>query len=190
MTRQTTIQTQPGKPDAVLAFWFDEIEPQAWWAVDPAFDAMISSRFGLTLAQAERGELSGWRGGARGRLAEVIVLDQFSRNIHRGTPRAFAQDAVALALAQEAVSRSMLAALNGDERRFLLMPYMHSESRLIHAQAEPLFLAHGPQDSHAFELRHKAIVDRFGRYPHRNAILGRTSTAEETAFLAQPGSSF
>jgi len=97
---------------------------------------------------------------------------------------------MALVLAQEAVSRNMLAALDDDERPFLLMPYMHSESRLVHAQAEPLFLAHSSQDSHAFELRHKAIVDRFGRYPHRNKILGRASTTEETAFLAQPGSRF
>jgi len=185
-----TMQTQPSQPDAVLDFWFDEIEPKTWWAVDPAFDALVSSRFGLTLAQASCGELFGWRGDARGRLAEVIVLDQFSRNIHRGTPRAFGQDAMALVLAQEAVSRSMLATLDSDERSFLLMPYMHSESRLVHSQAEPLFLAHSSPDSHTFELRHKAIVDLFGRYPHRNAILGRASTTEETAFLAQPGSSF
>jgi len=190
MQTQTQAKTQPGQPEAVLGFWFDEIEPKAWWAVDPAFDAMVSSRFGVTLAQAARGELFGWRSDARGRLAEVIVLDQFSRNIHRGTPLAFAQDAMALVLAQEAVSRCLLATLDDDERPFLLMPYMHSESRLVHAQAEPLFFAHGSQDSHAFELRHKAIVDRFGRYPHRNAILGRNSTTEETAFLAQPGSSF
>lgn len=174
----------------VLQFWFDEITPAMWWAADPAFDAQITARFEAVHGQAARCELQAWRDAPRGRLAEIIVLDQFSRNMYRGTPRAFAQDPLALALAQEAVRAGALAALNADERTFALMPYMHSESARVHAAAEPLFREHAPAGNHDYELRHKAVIDRFGRYPHRNAILGRASTAEELAFLQQPGSSF
>lgn len=174
----------------VFAFWFDEIEPRLWWAAEPAFDDEIRRRFQGRLREAAHGELFGWRASARGRLAEVIVLDQFSRNVHRGTPAAFAQDPMALALAQEAVANGALQQLAPMERAFLLMPYMHSESRLIHVHAEALFRAHAPGDNFDFELRHKAIIDRFGRYPHRNATLGRPSTAEEVEFLTQPGSRF
>ncbi len=177
-------------PRTVLSFWFEEITPQAWWTADPAFDEQIRQRFSGLLRQAAQGELYAWRATAPGRLAEVIVLDQFSRNIHRDTPLAFAQDPMALALSQEAVSVGAHHALSEIERTFLLMPYMHSESRLIHEQAEALFKAFTPANNYAFELKHKAIVDRFGRYPHRNAILGRDSTAEEIAFLKLPGSRF
>jgi len=174
----------------VLTFWFNEIKPQQWWAVDPAFDEMLWARFLTLLQQAAAGELHEWQGSARGRLAEVIVLDQFSRNIHRGTPQAFAQDPQALALSQVAVACGALEALNSTEGCFLLMPYMHSESRAVHVQAERLFKQFAPPYNHEFELRHKAIIDRFGRYPHRNQILGRVSSEEELAFLSQPGSSF
>ena len=136
------------------------------------------------------GELAAWRSTARGRLAEILVLDQFSRNVWRGTPRSFAQDGMALVLAQEAVAAGALAQLGPVERGFLLMPWMHSESRVIHAEAERLFHENAPEANYDFELKHKAIVDRFGRYPHRNAILGRASTGEEAAFLETPGSSF
>ena len=177
--------------DEVLTFWFHEIAPSQWWAVDEAFDAQLRARFGGLLSQAAQGELHAWRSSVRGRLAEVIVLDQFSRNIHRGTPQAFAQDAMALALSQEAVAGGALQALGEPlERTFLLMPYMHSESARIHVEAEALFKAWAPENNHDYELRHKAIIDRFGRYPHRNQILGRLSTDEELAFLREPGSSF
>ncbi len=176
--------------DEVLAFWFKEIDPKQWWTVDPAFDAIVRQRFLDLLHQASAGELASWRNTAKGRLAEIIVLDQFSRNIHRNTPRAFAQDAVASALSQEAVSAGALSDLDEVERTFLLMPYMHSESPVIHIQAEALFREFTPANNLEFELKHKAIIDRFGRYPHRNAILGRASTEEELAFLEQPGSSF
>ena len=126
----------------------------------------------------------------KGRLAEIIILDQFSRNMFRGNKLAFAADPLALALAQEAIAAGDDLKLAADERVFVYMPYMHSESRLIHAVAERLFRENGPKNNYDFELRHKAIIDRFGRYPHRNAVLGRTSTEEELAFLAQPGSSF
>ena len=173
----------------VLAFWFDEIAPAQWWKVDPAFDALIAERFGTLHAQAVQAELWAWRTTPEGRLAEVIVLDQFSRNLHRGTARAFAADALALGLAQEAVARGDDLALPPERRAFLFMPYMHSESRAVHAVAEPLFAERAPHVLD-FEQRHRAIVDRFGRYPHRNGALGRVSTPEELAFLQQPGSRF
>ena len=176
--------------DEVLEFWFVEASPKQWWAVDPAFDAAIRARFGELHARAAQGELYGWRNGPAGRLAEIIVLDQFSRNLYRGLPQAFAQDLAALALAQEAVAEGALFALEPVRRAFLLMPFMHSESRAIHVEAERLFRQFAPAENVDFELRHKAIVDRFGRYPHRNEPLGRSSTPEEIEFLRQPGSSF
>lgn len=118
------------------------------------------------------------------------MLDQFPRNIHRGTPQAFAHDPMALVLSQEAVRAGALAELPPVQRSFLLLPWMHSESAAIHALAEPLYRQHAPANNHEFELRHKAIIDRFGRYPHRNAILGRASTPDELDFLKQPGSAF
>ena len=176
--------------NSVLAFWFEEIEPKMWWVADAVFDDQIRQRFGSLLAQASRGELYLWRNEAKGRLAEIIVLDQFSRNIHRNTPAAFSQDSMALVLAQEAVGAGFHAQLSETERAFLLLPYMHSESRLIHVQSERLYREYAPDGNYQFELKHKAIIDRFGRYPHRNQILGRESTSEEIEFLKQPGSRF
>lgn len=177
-------------PEQILCFWFEETPPKAWWTVDAEFDWTLAARFGDLLRRAAAGELYAWRTDGRRRLAEIVVLDQFSRNIHRDTPLAFAQDPMALALAQEAVAAGALAQLPPIQRAFLLLPYMHSESRLIHAQAEALYRGHAPPENLDFELRHKAIIDRFGRYPHRNAVLGRDSTPEEIEFLQTPGSSF
>ena len=175
--------------DAVLKFWFEEIDPKQWWNVDSVFDDLITEKFSEILQQASKGELVSWRSEAKGRLAEIIVLDQFSRNMYRGKSGAFLQDPVSLVLSQEAVTLGCLDKLEGTERGFLLMPYMHSESAYIHQLAEPLFKQFAP-NNYTFELRHKEIIDRFGRYPHRNDILGRTSTQEEVEFLKQPGSSF
>ena len=174
----------------VLEFWFVETEPKSWWTADPAFDERIRGRFATLHARAARGELSAWRAAPRGRLAEIIVLDQFSRNLFRGSAEAFAQDLAALVLAQEAVAAGAHRGLEPVQRTFLLMPYMHSESREVHVVAEQLFREFTPAGNHDFELRHKAIVDRFGRYPHRNDALSRTSTPEEIKFLEQPGSAF
>ena len=174
----------------VLKFWFEEIEPKMWWSAAPEFDTLVRDRFLALLGRAVQGALFAWRQSPQGRLAEIIVLDQFSRNIHRNTPAAFTQDTMALVLSQEAVAAGALQELAPVERTFLLMPYMHSESKIIHVEAERLFREFAPADNYRFELRHKEIVDRFGRYPHRNAILGRVSTAEEIEFLKQPGSSF
>lgn len=180
--------TGPG-PDKILNFWFEEIAPKAWWVKDAEFDALIRSRFAATLAQAKRGELYHWRGTAGGRLAEILVLDQFSRNIHRDTPAAFEADPMALVLAQEAIALGVDEALPQGQVAFLYMPYMHSESAIIHEVALRLF-GRNASGNLEFERRHKDIIDRFGRYPHRNAILGRESTEEELAFLRQPGSGF
>lgn len=177
-------------PRHVLDFWFTTLKPAQWWAVEPALDAAIAERFGALLQAALAGELAAWRVTAEGRLAEIVVLDQFSRNIHRGTPRAFAADPVALVLSQEAVAAQADRALDATRAAFVYMPHMHSESRLIHEAAVRLFQRDGMEDSLRFELAHKAIIDRFGRYPHRNAILGRASSAEEIEFLSQPGSRF
>jgi uncharacterized protein (DUF924 family) len=176
--------------EEVLSFWFREIDPKLWWSSDPGFDELIGRRFLGLLQAAAAGELQEWRATARGRLAEIIVLDQFSRNVYRNSPRAFAQDPMALALAQEAVAAGALTSLEPMERSFLLLPYMHSESRKIHVVAEALYREFAPAGNYEFELKHKAIVDRFGRYPHRNQVLGRASTPEEVEFLQQPGSRF
>jgi uncharacterized protein (DUF924 family) len=182
--------TRQQTPDAIIDFWFNEIEVKKWWVKDPAFDTTIRERFGAVLDQAKTGELFAWRTTPAGRLAEVIVLDQFSRNIYRDTKDAFAADAIALVLAQEAVAKGIDEQLPDAQVPFLYMPFMHSESRQIHQVAEALFSKPAAKGSLSFELRHKAIIDRFDRYPHRNAILGRASTEEEVAFLAEPGSSF
>jgi len=174
----------------VLQFWFEETAPAAWWKADADFDRQVRLRFGELLQQATRAELYSWRETAPGRLAEIIVLDQFSRNIFRDTANAFAQDGMALVLAQTAITSGADQELQAIERSFLYLPFMHSESALIHQQAERLYRDNGLQNNYEFELRHKAIIDRFGRYPHRNQILGRLSTAEELEFLQQPGSGF
>ncbi|MET4163676.1 uncharacterized protein (DUF924 family) [Marinobacterium sp. MBR-111] len=174
----------------VIDFWFNELEPKQWWQKDGDLDSMIQRRFGAFHEQARVGELFAWRETALGSLAEVIVLDQFSRNIYRDTPDAFACDPMALVLAQCAISKNLDRQLSAIQCSFLYMPFMHSESKLIHAEAVKLYEALGIQNSLDFEYRHKAIIDRFGRYPHRNKILGRTSTEDEKEFLEQPNSGF
>ncbi|MCG9731188.1 DUF924 domain-containing protein [Shewanella sp. Isolate13] len=177
-------------PDMIIHFWFEEIEPKQWWIKDSEFDELIKQRYAGLLTQAVQGELYHWRATPQGRLAEIIVLDQFSRNIYRDTAQAFAADPLALVLAQEAVALNCDSELKAKQVPFLFMPYMHSESSLIHEIAVRLFNRDAAKANLDFELRHKKIIDQFGRYPHRNAILGRESTAEEMDFLQQPGSSF
>src|SRR5574341_395137 len=150
----------------ILHFWFDELSPAQHFAQEDAIDAMIRVRFGATWQAAQRCELWGWRATPQGRLAEIVVLDQFSRNIHRGTPLAFAQDAQALVLAQELVAARLDAALPPAQRAFAYLPYMHSESAAIHAQAMVLFDQPGLENNLRFEVLHRDIIARFGRYPH------------------------
>ncbi|CAI1960213.1 DUF924 family protein [Serratia fonticola] len=174
----------------VLDFWFEEIDPVMWFKKDDEFDRVLHTRFGQLWQAASQGELAHWRATIKGRLAEIIVLDQFSRNLFRNTPRSFACDGMALVLAQEAIATGLCENLTVEQRGFLYLPFMHSESALIHQQALELFRQLNNGDQLEFEIRHKAIIDRFGRYPHRNEILGRESTFEEQEFLQQPGSGF
>jgi len=174
----------------VLDFWFQEIEPSQRWKKDLAFDQLIKKRFAHLHLRAVSGELFEWRHNAKGRLAEIIILDQFSRNMYRDTKLAFASDSQALTLSQEAVSAKVNKVLSPIENSFLYMPYMHSESLAIHDIALNLFKKNGIESNYKFEVKHKEIIEMFGRYPHRNKILGRVSTPEEIEFLKGPGSSF
>ena len=186
----TRLSVDIASPEDVLVFWFEEIEPRQWFRKDADFDALLDERFGELQQAACKGELWYWRDTPRGRLAEIILLDQMSRNIHRGSPLAFAADPMALTLAQEAVRVAADQQLEVMQRVFLYMPYMHSESLRIHQLAMTLFDQAGMESNLHFEIRHKQIIEQFGRYPHRNEILGRSSTAAELEFLKQPGSSF
>jgi uncharacterized protein (DUF924 family) len=174
----------------VLTFWFEELEPKQWWVKDEVLDRLIVDRFSELHGKATRCELYQWRQKAQGRLAEIIILDQFSRNMFRGSQLSFAFDSLALALAQEAVSIGADRQLTQIERNFLYMPYMHSESLVVHDVALQLFKNNGIEGSYEYEVRHRDIIQKFGRYPHRNAVLGRESTPEEVEFLKQPGSGF
>ena len=174
----------------VIHFWFNICSPKEWWQKDKAFDNEIRNRFSAVHEKAIVGELAHWRKTALGRLAEIIVLDQFSRNIFRDQAQSFAYDNLALVLAQEAVATGTDLCLAPEKRCFLYMPYMHSESLEVHHQALILFNQPGMESNYNFELKHYEIIKRFLRYPHRNEILGRISSDEELAFLKQPGSSF
>lgn len=174
----------------VLAFWFDECGPDKWFAKDAAFDHAIAARFAPLIHEALAGAIDGWSWEARGRLAAILVLDQFTRNVFRDTPRAFAGDDKALALARGAEAAGHLGALTLDERKFMLMPLMHCEDLGAQTDALRLFEAHCDADTLDYAAQHQRIIARFGRFPHRNAILGRASTPEELAFLQEPGSSF
>jgi uncharacterized protein (DUF924 family) len=171
------------RSDDIIHFWFSELSPQDWFTKSDVIDHTIRERFFSLYERASRCELAAWRETAEGALAEIIVLDQFSRNLFRDSPRAFSCDAQALALAQEAIQKGFDAALKVPKKTFLYLPFMHSESAVIHKQAVDLFNQEGMENNYEYELMHKEIVDRFGRYPHRNATLGRESTEEELEFL-------
>ena len=194
-------------PDDVIRFWLGEpgdpplAKAEAWWKKDEAFDRKIKERFEATLDRGVRGELADWETTPRGRLALVILYDQFSRNIFRGTARSFAQDPLARAITTQALAARDLDVLSPIEGSFLVMPLMHAEdltmqqrcideyAKLRDASSDEKLRA-TMENSVNYGKKHKAIIDRFGRFPHRNAILGRASTPEEVEFLKQPGSSF
>jgi uncharacterized protein (DUF924 family) len=176
--------------EEVIRFWFEEIDESQWWTKDAAFDDLIAKRFSAVHARARNCELFDWRSVPQGRLAEVIVLDQFSRNLYRGKPESFACDPLALALAQEAVSVGADRLVPAKQRMFFYMPFMHSESLAIHDVAKELFTKNGERKTIDFEREHRKIIERFGRYPHRNEILGRQSTPAEIEFLKGPNSGF
>lgn len=170
-------------PEHVLRFWFSELRPEQWWRPDPQVDRMIRERFAELHEQLAESVSESWLSSPRSRLAAVIVLDQFSRNLYRGDGRAYANDADALALAQESIDAGEDQALSPDERAFLYMPFQHAEDGDTQARSVALFAALGDENYLDFARRHKAVIDRFGRFPHRNAELERTSLPEELEFL-------
>ena len=178
-----------GTPEHVLLFW-QTAGPDRWFEKDDAFDAAVRDRFLATYEAAAAGHLADWEATPDGALALIIVLDQFPRNMFRGSARTYAADPLACAAAERALARGYDQMTDPSLRTFFYLPFMHSESRLIHVVAERLYRGNALPDNLDFALRHKAIIDRFGRYPHRNATLGRASTPEEELFLQQPGSRF
>jgi uncharacterized protein (DUF924 family) len=174
----------------VLLFWFEQTEPDQWFKKDPTFDASVRERFlGLHEMLVSRGH-NGLLTDADTALASVIVLDQMSRNMFRDTPRAFAADPQALWVAEAAIDRGFDAGLTKDQRMFLYLPFQHSEDRQSQARSVQLVASLSDPELENWAQAHRAIVDRFGRFPHRNGILGRISTPEETEFLKQPDSHF
>jgi uncharacterized protein (DUF924 family) len=184
----------PGQRDQageVLAFWFVETRPRQWFAKDPAFDALVRDRFHGLTRQALAGELDAWSAAANGALALVLLLDQFPRQIWRDTAMAFAGDPQARALSLRVLERGWLEAEPEQARRqFWLMPLMHAEDLAVQEAALPLFERFCDPRTADFARRHRDVIARFGRFPHRNAVLGRVSGAEELAFLQTPGSRF
>jgi uncharacterized protein (DUF924 family) len=174
----------------VLGFWFEELSRSQWYERSDATDQAVAARFGELyerLSAAPPG-ISG--ASPRTVLAAVIVLDQFPRNMFRNSSKAFASDGPALALAEAAISRGLDRELTALERHCLYLPFQHCEDKEVQARGGALYAELGDAEGLDFALRHKAIIDRFGRFPHRNALLGRESTAEERVFLTEPGSSF
>jgi uncharacterized protein (DUF924 family) len=175
-------------PQAVLAFW-RAAGPDKWFTKDDAFDAEVRDKFLATYDAAAAGKLDHWEATPEGALALVIVLDQFPRNMFRGTARAFAADPLALAAAKHAVARGYDRDLLDVEKQFVYLPFEHSESLADQERACELMKPLG-DELLDWAVRHRRIIERFGRFPHRNSILGRESTPEEIEFLKQPGSGF
>ncbi len=174
----------------VLRYWFEETRPQQWFEKDEAFDAEVRRRF-LVLHETLAGRpVASLLGEPRTALAAVVVFDQMPRNMFRGTPRAFATDAKALELAEAAIARGFDRGRTTEERMFLYLPFEHAEDRAMQARSVELVAALGDSELTKWAEMHKVVIDRFGRFPHRNAVLGRPSTPEEIEFLKQPGSSF
>lgn len=188
-------------PAAILDFWFAgdrETTQERWFKRDEAFDAAIRVQFGASLEPARDGAFDAWMADARGALALAILLDQFPRNLHRGSPLAFASDAKARAVARQAVlERRLDLALTPTERSFLYLPFEHSEAMADQDIAVALFEGLRDDPAHRapggtidYAWRHRDVIARFGRFPHRNKVLGRQDTPAETLYLAQPGSGF
>jgi uncharacterized protein (DUF924 family) len=191
-------------PDAqaVLDFWFgaegsaahDQVRAE-WFRKDAAFDAQIAQRFGNLVTRALAGGLSHWASHPASRLAHIVLLDQFTRNMFRDTAQAFAGDALALAGARAMVGEGSDATLRAEQRVFAYLPFEHHESLTMQDESVRLFsalAAEAPslQNMLDYAHKHRAVIARFGRFVHRNELLGRTSTAEELAFLKEPGSRF
>ncbi len=175
----------------VLAFWFEDCAPDQWFTRDGAFDDAIRRRFAALCGRAAGGALDDWQDTAEGALALVILLDQFPRNMFRDDPRAFATDGQARAVARTAIERGLDAELSETQRKFLYMPFQHSED-LADQRLSVRLVAEQCSDEKTLDYarQHLEVIERFGRFPHRNAVLGRESSPEEIAFLQQPGASF
>jgi uncharacterized protein (DUF924 family) len=171
---------------AVLDYWFDELKPQQQFAKDDAVDAEIARRFGHARDVVLASGAAGWRDDPEALLAAVILLDQFSRNIHRGTPEAFAADPLALALTLEAIGKGWDRDLVPERATFLYMPLMHAESVEAQRMCLEKFTALGRAENLRFAMEHAVVIEQFGRFPSRNAALGRESTAEELEYLKRP----
>jgi uncharacterized protein (DUF924 family) len=200
-----SVQTNKQCHDALL-FWFgdDPLQPlknkTLWFQKDAAFDALVRGKFEALLGDAIEGRLASWRETPKSCLAYIILLDQFTRNIYRDTPQAFAQDACALAATKEALDKGFDQRLTTVERSMLYMPFMHSEDLVDQERGIQLFeklaadaeeaLKAGMQMNLDYMIQHADIIKRFGRFPHRNVILGRQSTEEELIFLKMPNASF
>ena len=174
----------------VLRFWFEDHGQADWFGGQPTFDAAIADNFADTHAAIARGEGWSWRTTPQGRLAEIIVLDQFSRQLFRGKARAFATDGIALALAQEAVGGGHHNFLPASQRSFVLLPFMHSESTQMQQESVRLHTALGSDDHLKYAHGHAEVIGRFGRFPRRNVALGRESTLDEEAYLASTTGAF
>lgn len=186
-TKPSAECTTYASPEDVFEFWFQDHSEADWFTTNTTFDEEIRDRFLCTLLSASAVELDTWRTNAEGALAEIVVLDQFSRNLYRNTAQAFAQDGVALALAQEAIAKGFDQELETVERGFLYLPFMHSESKVIHERAMVLFDVPGLESRLEYEILHRDAILRFGRYPTRNKALGRKSTPEEVKYLKEGG---
>ena len=182
--------SKPVDSSDVLDFWFSERVKPLWFKKKDEFDREIKQRFIDIYQLAKTGALDGWREDATGTLALIIVLDQFPRNMFRNTAQAFATDSQAVELTKYAVNSNYQQELTPEQQCFLYMPLMHSESRVEQALSVELFEKLGRQDNLNYAIKHQEVIDRFGRFPHRNKILGRQSTAAEKEFLNQPGASF
>ena len=174
------------EPGEVVTFWIGQAE-KTWFTADPAFDAKVRSRFGEHVERAKSGAFDHWAESPVGALALVILLDQMTRNMYRDSPEMFAADGKALAVAKRAIERGFDRELSKNERRWLYMPFMHSEELADQERSIELFAEADLSESIAFAVDHADIIRRFGRFPHRNAILGRLTTPEEAAFLAGGG---
>jgi len=173
--------------DDVLKFWFVDHGPEDWFAGKPEFDAEIAAQFTATHSHVAKSEAWEWRANPRGRLAEIIVLDQFSRQLFRNRPEAFAQDNMALVLAQEMVGQGIDMQFEQPQRGFIYLPFMHAESAAIQSASVRLYEALGDEDQLNFAIEHRKVIERFGRFPFRNAALGRVSTPEERDYMAEQG---
>lgn len=176
-------------PREILDFWWGEAASK-WWVKDPDFDREVQARFEPTLEAAIRGDLNAWREAPESCLAYIVVLDQFSRNIYRDSPRSFAQDPQALTATLEGQAKLFDRQLSKSQRIFFYLPFMHSENLKMQKRSIEAYEELGEKENLEFARQHAVIIERFKRFPHRNPILGRKSTPEEEAFLKEPGSSF